>query len=154
MRPMGLNRPAGMAAPAVVPLNEGMWSAAAEGRLAVQRCVDCGAHRYPPADGCYRCGSLEWRWDDLPGTGRVYSFIWVPDRVRSAEAGTEVLYNVAVVTVHGTDGDPVRILTNVVDAWEPGDLEVGQAVRFVGVPFGDGLALPCFETGSAGGTGA
>lgn len=139
-----LNRPAGMPAPVIAPVNEGMWQAAAEGRLAVQRCGDCGAHRYPPADGCGQCTSLAWQWASLPGTGVIYSYIWIPDRARPAP-GRDAHYNVAIVTLDGTGGEEVRILTNVVDAWEPGDLHVGQRVRFTPVPFADGLALPCFE---------
>ena len=136
-----INRPAGMPPPVVEAVNEGMWRAAAEGRLEVQRCAGCGAHRYPPTDGCYRCGSLEWAWSTLPGTGTVYSYIWVPDRVRSGD----VLYNVAIVTLDGTEGDPVRIITNVIDAWQLDDLRVGQAVELACVEFDTGLGLPCFR---------
>ena len=53
--------------------------AAARGRLDVQQCVNCGTHRFPPTEGCYACSSLDWRWDTLQGTGRVYSYIWVHD---------------------------------------------------------------------------
>jgi hypothetical protein len=76
----------------------------------------------------------------------IYSYIWVPDRARSAEQGHEVLYNVAVVTLDGTEGDPVRILSNVIDAWDLDDLAVGQTVQFAPVTFGAGLAIPCFRT--------
>jgi uncharacterized OB-fold protein len=130
--------------PVVAPVNEGMWQAAADGRLDVQRCSECGAHRYPPTDGCYRCGSLRWGWSTVEGTGVVYSYIWIPDRARSAIEARDAFYNVAVVTLDGTDGDPVRILSNVVDAWERDELQVGQRVSFVSVGFGPDLALPCF----------
>jgi hypothetical protein len=75
----------------------------------------------------------------------VYTYIWVPERARSTEQGREVLYNVAIVTLDGTEGDPVRVLSNVVDAWQIGDLHVGQAVEPAFVSFGSGLALPCFR---------
>jgi uncharacterized OB-fold protein len=153
-----VNRPGGMPSPVVAPLNEGMWRAAAGGRLAVHRCRDCGAHRYPPGDGCYRCASVRWDWDTLPGSGSIYSYIWIPDRARNAaasaaaaEASSETAsyetayYNVAVVTLDGTEGEPVRLLSNVVDAWRLEDLRVGQRVEVVGVPFADDLALPCFR---------
>ena len=136
------NRPSGMPLPLVAPVNEGMWRAAAVGKLAVQRCQDCAAHRYPPGDGCYRCSSCRWEWATLPGTGVVYSYIWVPGRA-GAEAAC---YNVVIVTLDGTEGDPVRMLSNVVNAWDPDDLRVGQRVEVVGVPFADGYALPCFRT--------
>jgi hypothetical protein len=145
-----VNRPGGMPAPVVAPLNEGMWRAAAADQLAVQCCQDCGAHRYPPGDGCYRCSSLRWEWATLPGTGVIYSYIWIPDRARAAEAsaatgGDPACYNVAVVTLDGTEGEPVRMLSNVVDAWQLDDLHVGQRVEVIGVPFADDLALPCFR---------
>ncbi len=147
--------------PVVAPINEGMWRAAAAGRLDVQRCASCGAHRYPPTDGCYRCGSVEWGWSTLPGTGTVYSYIWVPDRTRPGTPEKPAVYNVAVVTLEGTEGDPVRILSNVIDAWSPDDLRVGDRVALAPVAFGDKggggggdgardgggdeLALPCFR---------
>jgi uncharacterized OB-fold protein len=131
------NRPAGTPNPVVAPINEGLWRAAAAGRLDVQRCLSCRAHRYPPTDGCYRCGALEWEWSTLPGSGVIYTYIWVPSQ--------DAPYNVAVVTLDGTDGDPVRILTNVIDAWDLHDLSVGQAVELAGVEFAPGLGLPCFR---------
>src|ERR1700726_2650027 len=98
-------------------------------QLAVQRCQDCVAHRYPPGDGCYRCSSCRWEWSMLPGTGVVYSYVWIPDRSRVA-AGDEAAYsNVVIVTLDGTEGEPVRILSNVVNAWGRRDLHVGQTVE-------------------------
>ena len=132
--------------PVVAPINEGMWRAAAGNQLAVQRCQDCGAHRYPPGDGCYRCSSCRWEWSVLPGTGVVYSYVWIPDRSRAAAGDEAACYNVVVITLDGTEGEPVRILSNVVNAWGRGDLHVGQAVEVVGVPFADSIALPCFRT--------
>ncbi|WP_076827934.1 zinc ribbon domain-containing protein [Frankia sp. CcI49] len=144
-----VNRPVGMPDPVVAPVNEQLWRAAAAGRLEVQRCTGCGAHRYPPTDGCYRCTSRQWGWSTLPGTGTVYSYIWVPDRARSAGRDEPVLYNVAVVTLDATQGDPVRILSNVIDAWQQADLQVGQRVTFASVPFTAAeaaeMALPCFR---------
>ncbi len=138
------NRPAGMPPPVISPINEGMWRAAGEGRLDLQRCSNCSAHRYPPTDGCYRCGSLEWDWSTVPGTGTVYTYIWVPDSTRSAEENRPILYNVAFVELDGTEGDPVRMASNVLDAWTADDLYVGQRVQLSCVPLGDGFGLPCF----------
>jgi uncharacterized OB-fold protein len=139
------NRPSGMPGPVLGPINEGMWRAAGEDRLDVQRCTNCGAHRYPPTDGCYRCASLGWAWSTLPGTGTIYTYMWVPDAARSAEQQREVLYNVVLVELDGTEGDPVRMASNVLDAWNIDDLYVGQAVALACVPLGDGVGLPCFR---------
>jgi uncharacterized OB-fold protein len=138
------NRPAGMPAPVISPINEGMWRAAGEGHLDLQRCSNCGAHRYPPIEGCYRCGALDWEWSTVPGTGTIYTYIWVPDSIRSAEDNRPVLYNVAFIELDGTEGDPVRMASNVLDAWDPDDLYVGQRVRLSCVALGEGFGLPCF----------
>ncbi|MBA2325765.1 MAG: sulfatase-like hydrolase/transferase, partial [Actinobacteria bacterium] len=68
--------PAGLPLPLVNRTNAGFWRAAAQGRLDVQRCTECGAHRHPPTEGCYRCRALDSEWDRLPGTGRVFTYTW------------------------------------------------------------------------------
>lgn len=47
------------------PMRE-MAAHAAAGKLALQRCADCGAHQYPPRELCASCLSdcLEWRVTD------------------------------------------------------------------------------------------
>jgi uncharacterized protein len=132
--------------PVMVPRNEGMWRAAAEGRLDVQQCATCSAHRYPPTDACYRCESFAWAWATLPGTGTIYTYIWVPDRSQATESDQPAVYNVAVVELDGTQGEPVRIASNVLDAWSIGDLSVGQRVELATVTLSDGVGLPCFRT--------
>jgi uncharacterized OB-fold protein len=139
------NRPTGAPDPVVAPVSEGMWRAAANGELAVQQCSDCGAHRYPPTDGCWRCTSVEWHWSTIPGTGTVYSFVWIPDRQRSEREQRIVLYNVAVIELDGVDGGPVRMVSNVLDAWERADLTVGMPVELECLPLSPGVGLPCFR---------
>lgn len=139
------NRPAEAPLPVLDATNTGLFRAAAEGRLDIQRCKNCTAHRYPPAALCHRCNAAEWEWSTLSGLGAVYSYSWVPDRDRSQRHDRPVFYNVAVVELDGAEPGPVRMMTNVVDAWEPGDLRVGDMVEVVGVPVGEGIALPCFR---------
>ena len=112
--------------PTITPTSDGYWRGAAEGRLDIQRCAACGAHRHPPTEGCYRCGSLDWGWDTLPGTGTVFTYTWVADPIIPA-IEDRVPYNVAIVEVDGTEGEPVRVVSNVVDA-TPDTLAVGDRV--------------------------
>jgi uncharacterized OB-fold protein len=139
-----VNRPSGMLWPGPTAMDEPMWRAAAEGRLDVQRCTDCGAHRYPPVGGCYRCQSSEWHWDTVSGTGTIATYCWILDRVRTEDRGTEVYYNIALVTLEGTEGEPVRVVTNVVNAWNLEELEVGQRVELHCVKLSGEIGLPCF----------
>lgn len=138
------NRPTGAFVPIPSALDAPMWRAAAEGRLEIQRCDECGVHRHPPVGGCYRCGSPSWHWEQVVGTGTIVTYSWVPDRQRSADEGTEVLYNVAVVSLDGVEGDPVRVVTNVLDAWDKDDLRIGQRVQLSCVKLSEEVGLPCF----------
>ena len=135
--------PEGLPPPTVDSTNEGFWRAAAEGRLDVQRCDDCGWHRQPPSEGCFHCRSLAWSWDTLPGTGRVFTYTWVHHALHPAVAQV-VPYNVAVVALDGTTGDPVRLVTNVVDA-DQSSLTIGAAVTLACEPVADGIGLPRFR---------
>ncbi|WP_432705858.1 Zn-ribbon domain-containing OB-fold protein [Amycolatopsis taiwanensis] len=48
--------------------NEFFFAAAREGRLAIQRCVDCHALRHPPGPCCPDCRSFNW--DTVSASGR------------------------------------------------------------------------------------
>lgn len=129
--------------PIAYPYTEGFWRAAAEGRLVAQRCTACGAHRYPPLPACYRCQSLDWDWQDMQGTGTVFSYFWCNHPVAPSVAELGV-YNVAVVEIDGVEGDPVRLTTWVTDV-DHDTLKIGLRVRVHFDPAGDGMALPIFK---------
>ncbi|WP_419847814.1 Zn-ribbon domain-containing OB-fold protein [Candidatus Poriferisocius sp.] len=119
------------------------WRAAGERRLLIQRCRDCGTHRHPPTPACYACGSLAFDWDEVDGTGRVYSFVWTHRPVVEIFENLGV-YNVAVVELDGTKGEPVRILSRV-NGIDRDSLIVGLEVRVDFDPIDDEIALPVFE---------
>jgi uncharacterized OB-fold protein len=134
--------PDGLPLPTVDRTNAGFWRAAADGRLDIQRCAACSTHRQPPTEACYACGSLDWGWDTLPGTGRVFTYTWVAHPVHPLVVDV-VPYNVAVVEVDGTNG-PVRLVTNVVDA-TPDMLDVGLPVTLAAERLTDEIGLPLFR---------
>ncbi|MGX7680186.1 Zn-ribbon domain-containing OB-fold protein [Jatrophihabitans sp. DSM 45814] len=119
------------------PMTEGYWRAAGEGVLTVQRCDACGVFRWPPNEVCFACHSMEWTWTPVSGQGRVYTYMWA-DNVPIP--GQEV-YNMSVIELDGLDGDPVRILSQVVEATRE-SLQVGKAVSVEFVALGGGLAVP------------
>lgn len=49
----------------------GLAAAAAQGRLELQVCEDCGAVQYPPREACHRCVSPRLRWTLQSGEGRL-----------------------------------------------------------------------------------
>ncbi len=117
------------------------WEAAAEHRLVVCRCADCGAHRMPPSPFCWRCRSQSVEWDEHDGAGSVYSFTVV--RHALAPPLAEVVPLVAaVVELDGTGG--CRLVANVVDA-EPEDVVIGRRVALDWYDVHDGVTLPVFR---------
>ncbi|ABE36263.1 hypothetical protein DR64_8086 [Paraburkholderia xenovorans LB400] len=50
------------------------WEAATRGVLLVQRCTDCGTHRFPAAWQCAHCHGRNAEWVALSGLGRIESF--------------------------------------------------------------------------------
>jgi hypothetical protein len=138
--------PEGLPLPTVDRTNAGFWAAAAAGRLDVQRCRECGHHRHPPTEGCYDCGSLAWAWATLPGTGTVFTWTWVWHPLHPVVAPV-VPYNVTVVELDGTAGEPVRLVTNVVDATEE-TLVVGAPVTLACERLTDDVGLPRFRLAS------
>ena len=127
-------------APGWEPLTEGYWFAAGHGNFVVQKCRDCGTHRWPPAWVCYACQSMNWDWDELPGRGTVFSYTWADQR----PVGDLPLYNISVVQLDATHGEPVRLMTRVVDV-DKGKLRVGLPVEVTFEPFDDEVAIPFFK---------
>ncbi len=132
----------GLPPPRLSPISAPYWRAAGDRRLCIQRCGDCGAHRHPPTPACYACGSLAIEWDEPAGTGRVHSFVWTHRPVVSIFEDLGV-YNVAVVELDGTVGEPVRILSRV-NGIDHDGLVVDLAVRVDFDPIDDEVALPVF----------
>lgn len=48
-----------------------LTAAAAEGRFALQRCVECGTVQYPPRDACHQCLGTDLPWEDMPDGGAL-----------------------------------------------------------------------------------
>lgn len=123
-------------APAANPENESFFAAAAQGRLLIGRCRDCGKAHYYPRRSCPVCFSAEVDWTDASGRGRIYSYTII-----GAPSDRQV---VAYIDLE----EGVRMLSNVVDA-TPAQLAVGAAVA---VAFGraGNVKVPVFRLADAG----
>ena len=116
------------------------WDAAAEHRLCIARCANCGRFRHPPTATCPVCSSSSVEWTDLNGRGTVYSFIV---DYRNMVPGFEGPYVVAQVNPVDVDEELVRIVANIRDC-AIDDVHIGMPVRVTFDDLEPGLALPQF----------
>lgn len=115
------------------------WQHAAEHRLVVQRCSDCGETRLPPAPICAACRSDAAEWQELSGRGEVYSYT-VVHRPIAAEQPLPTL--IAVIALEGSGGR--RIISNLVGV-APEAVEIGMSVELVWEDMSEDLAIPRFR---------
>ena len=121
---------------AAFPENREFWAAAAEGRLLLKTCDDCGRTHWYPRAVCPLCGSERLRWTPATGRGTVYAF--------SPARRAEPAYTLAYVTLE----EGPTLMTNIVGA-VPEALRIGQPVRVRFQPSAEGRAMPFFEPADA-----
>ena len=130
-----------MPMPASNPDTAGWWEAAAEHRLVVRTCDECGTQRHPPGPVCPNCRSGLAHWAELPGTGTLYTYTVVRQAFVPALAD-RLPYVVVAVDLDGASG--IRLISNLVDT-DPSEVEVGMPLEVVWEDMGPGLALPRFR---------
>jgi uncharacterized OB-fold protein len=105
-------------------------------KLLIQRCTSCGTLRHPPLPACAVCQSFEWDTVEASGRGVVYSFVVVHHpQVASFE------YPLPVALVELEEG--TRVVANI-DGVDPGELQIGLALRATFVDYDPELSLPVF----------
>jgi uncharacterized OB-fold protein len=120
---------------------EPFWQAAAEHRLTIPRCRDCGTYRMPPSPFCWKCQSSAMEWVEHSGEGAVYSFTVVRHPV-IPQVADAVPYVVAVVAL--ADAGDVRLISNIVDV-DPNAVTIGMPVMLVWDDVADDVAVPRFR---------
>lgn len=124
--------------PEVTEETEAFWAAAAEGRLLVDRCEECGAYCFPPRGMCRACRSRSTGPVEVTGRGRIYSYTvnhqrWLP--------GLEVPYAIVIVEFPGHPG--VRVVGRL-RGCPPEEAAIGAEVEVGFEPGPGGYAIPSF----------
>lgn len=114
------------------------WDAAKQGKLVFQRCDDCGYVRWPAAGVCPECLSRAATWDEVDGTGNLWSFV-VYHRAYAPALKPDVPYPVGLVELDCG----VRLLTRLVDV-DPAEAKVGMPVSVRYRELGDHGVVPLF----------
>lgn len=128
--------------------SEPFWEAAAEERLVVQHCGDCGERQLYPRTLCRHCGSRDLDFEELAGDGTVYSYT-VCHVGGQPGYDDETPYGVALVALDLPDanpsGRPVRLTTHVDCPTAELDVDMPVAVDFVEVGVDPAVSLPIFR---------
>jgi uncharacterized OB-fold protein len=112
------------------------WEGAAEGKLLIQRCLDCEGLRHPPGPGCPRCRSLRWEAAPMSGRGEIYSFVrHHHPSIPPFEAGHPV------VLVQLDEGP--RLISELTD--HDASIEIGQRVEVQFDEVEEGFTMPRFR---------
>ena len=122
----------------------GFWQAAQREELRIQQCSQCGLFRHLPSPMCHSCHSFNYRWTEVSGRGRVYSFVIVHHPVHTAlKAGLQIPYNLCLIELR--EQANLRLLSNVLDI-DNEDIKINMDVRvcFKRVPATPDLILPFF----------
>jgi uncharacterized OB-fold protein len=125
--------------PAVSPEMAPFWDAARRHQLVVQRCLDCGAHRFPAREVCSRCLSRRVEWERVRGKGRVWS-IAIIHQASHPWFAARVPY--AVVVVELDEG--ARMLSTV-PGLEPHAITIGMPVEVAFEDVTPEVSLPVFR---------
>ncbi len=123
--------------PPMGPDNAWWWDMAAEGKLGIQRCTNCGALRHPPRPMCGECGSMEWETIESSGRGTIASFT-----VLTHLQFPGYNYPLIIILVDLEEG--TRLTSELVDC-APEAVDFGLAVEMVIHEDPDGFKLPVFK---------
>ncbi|MET8296819.1 Zn-ribbon domain-containing OB-fold protein [Streptomyces sp. NPDC005180] len=119
------------------------WDAAAEGRLLLRRCADCGRAHHYPREFCPFCWAGEDRVSWETASGRATLYTWsVVHRNDLPPFGGRVPYTAAVVDLE----EGPRMMTEVVDC-PPGELRAGMPLRAGFREAADGVWVAVFRPG-------
>jgi uncharacterized OB-fold protein len=116
-------------------------------QLLIQRCADCGRHRFPPQRMCGACNSLESEWAPVSGRGTIATFTVIEGyepRAVPMFSWPADGYPIIVVIVALPDADGVKLVSNLIDC-PPERISVGLEVEVVFEDVTDEITLPRFR---------
>lgn len=126
--------------PTPLPETQAYWDAAAQGKLAIQRCGDCAQCYFPPAPVCPYCTSRNVAWEEMSGRATLFSYVITP----SPWPLWETTGPMSVATIALAEGP--RLLSTVVDCEQsPTTLVIDMPLTATWRKFGAGPKLLCFR---------
>jgi uncharacterized OB-fold protein len=124
--------------PALTPEMKPFFDAAKRHELVVQRCAQCGTHRFPAREICSACLSRQAVWVRVSGGGEVFSFN-IMHQVYHPGFAAEVPYGVVVIKLQ----EGAKMISNLVGV-APHEIKIGMPVKVVFEDITDEVTLPKF----------
>jgi uncharacterized protein len=126
-------------------LSAPFWKSAEQGRLSIQRCLDCGHFHHPPVPQCQHCLSIRLGWQGVSGHGRIHEFTVMHEPLVE---GFEAAVPYAVIIVEIAEEAGVFVVGNLIGV-APAAARVGLPVVVEFEELEDGTALPQFSCSPA-----
>jgi uncharacterized OB-fold protein len=127
-------------APLPDPLTQFFWDAAADGKLMIQQCNECGQHIHPPRPVCRRCLSTDLAPVEVSGRATLYAWT-VAEQAFHPYFADKLPYVYATVEL---EEQRTKLITNIVDC-SIDDLRADMPVEVVFEPLTDTITLPRFR---------
>ncbi|GAA0640246.1 OB-fold domain-containing protein [Streptomyces thermocarboxydovorans] len=118
------SRSGNAAAPEADAFTRTYWEAAAQGRLLVRRCGDCGRAHHYPREFCPHCWSENVTWETASGRATLYTWS-VVHRNDLPPFAARTPYTAAVVDL----AEGPRMMTELVDAEAAGGPRPGMELE-------------------------
>lgn len=129
------------------PVAQGFWGAAAQSKLAIQRCAECRVFQHPPRPVCRACGSTELAFEEVSGDASLTSWTVTHHNVLAGFAPA-IPYTVLVVELVEQAG--LYLLSDLVGREETlRFLRAGMRMRVTFPAAQDGPVLPQFAPAEA-----
>lgn len=122
--------------PAPNPDTQEFWDGCRRHELRVQRCDDCGTHRFAPRPACPSCASLRFTWIRCSGRARVHTWTVIHGPTLPAFAD-RTPYAAGVVRL-----DEGVFMVGQIRGCDPHAVRDGMKVRVEFDDVADDVALP------------
>jgi uncharacterized protein len=116
--------------PVPTGVSQPYWDGLREHKLLMQRCADCQQLQFYPRSGCRHCGGTDLSWEQMSGSGHIYSYT-VIHRPPFEAFAADVPYVYAVIeldegprvvaTIETDDHDGLAIDAPAVAIFDDGD---------------------------------
>jgi len=137
---------AGPVLPVPDDLTKFFWTGAADRKLLIQRCSDCGHFIHPPKPVCSACLSFDLEPAEVSGQGTVYSYT-VGVKAFHPWFESRVPYLLAVIELR--EQKNLKIVSNLVECSEE-DARIGMLVDVEFEEISPDVLLPVFKPSREG----